>query len=648
MRYYKVLVASQQYHKAEPLVYSSNDAVPQGSIVTIPLQRRTVLGIVSKQTTRPSFSTKHLSSVVSRSGIPPEGLALLQWLSVYYPAPFGATVSLFAPTYLQGPITKQQHSKTQDAPDLLQQLPPLTSEQTQVISDIEQTESHSVLLHGKTGSGKTRVYIELAKQMLSQNKSVLILTPEIGLTSQLQQSVEQALPSSVITLHSRLTPTQRRRSWHRIATSKEALVVVGPRSALFSPLNNIGLVVVDEVHDQSYKQEQSPYYLADRVAAKLADLHNAKVVLGSATPPISIYFAFMQKGLPLLTMNKLAIDNSVADPDVEVISLRQRELFTQSQWLSNTLLDAIRSSIEKNEQALVFLNRRGSARLVICRQCDWQALCPRCDVPLTYHADSHKILCHICGYNSEAPTNCPKCRTADIVFRGIGTKSLTLELQHLFPHAVVERFDSDSVGPDRLEQRYGHIKQGDIDILVGTQMLGKGLDLPLLGVVGVVIADTSLYFPDYTADERTYQMINQVIGRVGRGHRTGTVVLQTYFPESPTLNMAIKQNYQNFYNQQIAERRRFHFPPYCYVLKLSCRRASQKAAQSAAAALAKRIQAQQLPIELTGPGPRFIERVKGAYTWQIIVKAKQRGTLLALIKTLPTNWSYDIDPTDLL
>lgn len=338
----------------------------------------------------------------------------------------------------------------------------------------------------------------------------------------------------------------------------------------------------------------------------------------------------------------------ITEAVIQTVDLTAREHFSRSPWISNQLITNIEQAQEEGTQSLVFLNRRGTARLVLCHNCGWQATCPRCDLPLTYHGDHHHLRCHTCGYTTTTPSACPDCGSADIQFKSVGTKTIVDELTRLFPKAAIQRFDSDTKKADRLEQHYDAIKEGDVDILVGTQMLSKGLDLPKLSVVGVVIADTSLYFPDYTADERTFQLLRQVIGRVGRGHGKGHVVIQTYSPDSATIQAAVAKDYDRFYETQVVERELYRFPPFYFMLKIGLERASQPAVTKAAQDLAEEILRAGIAVELSGPAPAFVERVAGRYRWQIIVKAKQRSELLKVISMLPKNCSYDIDPSHLL
>lgn len=294
------------------------------------------------------------------------------------------------------------------------------------------------------------------------------------------------------------------------------------------------------------------------------------------------------------------------------------------------------------------MNRRGTARLVLCQVCGWQALCPNCDLPLTYHGDAHVLRCHTCGHTTDIPNHCPTCKASDIVFKNAGTKSIVEELQKTFPNARIQRFDADNLKAERLEQHFEAVANGDVDIIVGTQILAKGLDLPKLSVVGVIAADTSLSFPDYTAEEQTFQLLTQVIGRVGRGHSKGYVVVQSYNPDSEAIQAAVKQDWFRFYDQQLLERRTFGFPPYYHILKLSCARATRAAAQRSAEQLKQHLLAAGLRITVIGPAPGFYEKSAAKYHWQLVVKAKNRVELLKVIAQLPSGWTHDIDPANLL
>lgn len=646
MKYYEVWVASQRYHGDTGLTYSSPDELPIGSVVLVPLQRQTVVAIVTKQTTEPSFKTRDILRVVHANPAPDELIKLMDWMRVYYPAPFGQILSLALPSTLGQQSRKPEvHTATNSSPV---KLPPLTKDQRAALEQIDAHPSTSIMLHGDTGSGKTRIYVELASKKLQHQQSVILLTPEIGLTPQLATVMKETFGDLVVILHSEQSAVTRRNTWLRILGSTEPLVIIGPRSALFAPVKNVGLIIIDESHESAYKQEQAPHYLATRVAARLADLHQAQLILGSATPLVTDYYTFKQKELPIIRMKEQAKKSDLKKPSVVIIDLKKREHFSRSPWISDPLLAAIEASLEQKQQALVFLNRRGTARLILCQACGWEALCPRCDLPLTYHGDKHISMCHTCGYSENSPTACPDCSSNDIIFRSIGTKSLTTELERIFSGAAIERFDSDNSKAESIEQRYADIASGEVDILVGTQMLGKGLDLPKLSVLGIIQADTSLTFPDYTSEERTYQLVNQALGRINRGHVMGTAFIQTYHPESKLLNAASRSDFEEFYEQQLAERKLYHFPPFRFLLKLTCSRASSSTARKAAEQLATKLRSTHKGIEVIGPGPAFTEKVHNQYRWQLIIKANQRSLLTGIVQELPANWSYDIDPMNLL
>jgi primosomal protein N' (replication factor Y) len=404
---------------------------------------------------------------------------------------------------------------------------------------------------------------------------------------------------------------------------------------------------VDESHETAYKQDQAPYYHATTVAAKLASLHKATIVLGSATPLVTDYYIALAKQRPIIRMLQNAKSSDFLERSVSIVDLRDRAKFTKSPHISNELINGIEQTLTKKEQALVFLNRRGTARIIFCDSCGWQAVCPHCDLPLVYHADSHIMRCHSCDFKSSCPVSCPSCGNASVIFKSIGTKAIASELEKLFPDAKIMRFDTDNKKDERIEQHYDAIKRGDVDILVGTQTLAKGLDLPRLSLVGVAIADTGLYFPDFSAQERTYQLLAQVIGRVGRGHREGHAIVQTYSPDSPLLKSILSKNWQEFYEKEITERKIFHFPPFCYILKLSCRRASSASAQRAAISFVQKLQDERKGITIEGPAPSFHEKVQNKYAWQIIIKSNNRQLLVNIIQDLPSGWSYDIDPMNL-
>lgn len=642
MHYVEILVADQGYHGNDALTYESETPLQRGSLAFVPLRNKQVLGVVTKiSLKKPDFTTKSVAHIPEFPPLPYQLLDLLEWMRQYYPAPLGVSVQQILPRNLPKRAIKPLEVHTNS----LVNLPKLTEDQEHALSKFQTKGTH--ILHGDTGTGKTRVYIELAKQQLDQGKSTIILTPEIGLTSQLSDNLRQVFGKRVVVVHSQLSESVRQKLWATILHETDPVIVIGPRSALFSPVKALGAIIIDESHETAYKQDQSPYYNAIHVASKLGSLWGSPVVLGSATPSISDYYVAEQKQLPVIRMTTTAFSSST-ERHISVVDLKDRDKFSRKSHLSDDLIKSVKDTLAKGEQALLFLNRRGTARVILCDNCGWQALCPHCDLPLVYHSDTHNMRCHSCDFQSRPPLSCPDCQNTSVVFKSVGTKAIEDEVLRLFPEARVQRFDTDNKKGERIEQHYEAVRDGMVDILIGTQTLAKGLDLPKLSLVGVIIADTSLYVPDFSSQERTYQLLSQVIGRVGRGHRDSNVVIQTYNPSSPLLKAVLENNWRLFYNDELREREQFMFPPFCYLAKIWCRRATQKGAQQAAQKLAAQLRQSGLKIVVEGPAPSFHEKVNDKFEWQIILKSKQRGELLKVINTLPANWQHDIDPMNLL
>lgn len=646
--YYKVLVGSASYHGTEALTYAAEQKLPLYGVVRVPLQRASALGVITESVGKPSFKTKNIIESYALPSLPAELLHIITWLRTYYPAPLGQTTSSILPGQLTQKVIDEVAAPQDFTLADTAALPPLTDEQKEILDKIHKPDTY--ILHGDTGTGKTRVYIELAKKAVADGRSVIVLTPEISLTSQLAQSFQHVFGNRVVVVHSGLTPKARQVVWLKILRSLEPVIVLGPRSALFAPVSNVGLIVVDESHEPAYKQEQAPHYHAVRVASQLAHLHEATLILGSATPSITDYFIAQQKHKPILRMTRPARASEQSVVTTETVDLKDRDNFSRSQYLSDKLIAAVKESMHKGEQSLLYLNRRGTARVILCHDCGWQAHCPHCDLPLTYHHDLHQLQCHTCGYRQGTPTSCPECGNTEIIFKVVGTKAIEEEVGRLFPEARVMRFDTDNKAAERFEKHYDDVRAGNIDILVGTQLLAKGLDLPKLTTLGVVIADTSLTFPDYSAEERTYQLLNQVIGRVGRGHSAQErIVVQSYDPARPVITAALTNDWDTFYASELEERRLFMFPPYCYALKLTCRMASNKAAEAKSEQFLYSLQKLGLPLSIDGPTPSFHSKIAGKFEWQLIVKSKRRDALVQVVSALPkSGWAYDIDPINLL
>ena len=644
MHYYDVAPIKIVRAGSDYFTYCSEQVLQIGQLVTIPVGKLLLIGIVIKHTRKPAYDTRAVASALDIPPLPNPLLKTALWMARYYATPLATTLQTILPRGLTKKRRTAAYSRQTISRDRTHYL--LNKDQQAAVDTLTQRTNGTVLLHGVTGSGKTAVYITYAKHIMTQQKSVIILVPEIALTSQLIAEFEQHF-SNILLTHSQQTESARHQIWLDALRSTIPRIAIGPRSALFLPLAHIGAIIIDEAHEPSFKQDQSPRYSALRVAATLGAHHGAPVIQGSATPLIGEYYLATHTNSPVITLPRRA--QAAPPPHVNIINMTSKINFVQHRFLSDSLLARITVSLERKQQILLFHNRRGSASTTLCTNCGWSAICPRCFVPFTLHIDKHTLQCHICGNTAPIPTSCPDCHETDIVHKGIGTKLIESEIKKLFPHATVARFDGDTAATHTLEKRYQELYDGTVDIIIGTQVVAKGLDLPHLGTVGVIQADAGLALPDFMARERTFQLLSQVVGRVGRTNQQTNVVIQSYQPHDETIRTGAAQDYAAFYATELARRRKSHFPPFTYLLKLTCIYKTEKAAINNAQILAKKLRTDYPNLYIFGPTPAFYERQRDTYRWQIVVKSPTRTTLLNIIAQLPpTHWQYDIDPMNLL
>jgi primosomal protein N' (replication factor Y) (superfamily II helicase) len=532
-----------------------------------------------------------------------------------------------------------------------------------------------ILLHGVTASGKTELYLRAIDAALSRGRTAIMLVPEIAMTPLIVGRLMARFPGRVGLLHSRLSDGERYDTWRR-CRSGQLPIVLGPRSALFAPLPNLGLIVLDEEHDESYKEQGlSPRYHARDAAMAYARLVRGVCLLGSATPDVETTFQaergrILRLQLPQRILGHrirlqqqssrlgvdsryrhLASDTEIADmPPVRVVDMRQELKAGNPSLFSRPLQQALQETLDARQQAILFLNRRGEATFVFCRDCGWVARCPRCHIPLTHHPGREALLCHRCGYRRAAPAQCPNCHGARVRYFGAGTQRVQQELATLFPSARALRWDYDATrGKGSHEVLLAHFAAHRADVLIGTQMIAKGLDLPLVTLVGVVSADTGLHLPDFRAAERTFQLLTQVAGRAGRGLLGGRVILQTYHPDHEVILAASRHDYEGFYRLEIEHRRQLGYPPFQRLTRLVYRHAdpdrARREAERVGRLLQRSLQGTGAPPELIGPAPCFFDRVRGDSRWQIVLRAQDPRPL---IPPLPEGWTIDVDPVTLL
>jgi primosomal protein N' (replication factor Y) (superfamily II helicase) len=522
---------------------------------------------------------------------------------------------------------------------------------------IDSKQFQTFLLEGVTGSGKTEVYLRAIDAVLAQGRSALMLVPEIGLTPAVAGQFYHRFGERVAILHSAFHDSERAQEWRRVR-SGQALVVVATRSGIFAPVRDLGLIIVDEEHDQSYKQQETPRYHGRDVAIVRARDAGAVVVLGSATPSLeSRYNADRGKYQHLLLPER--IENRPM-PKVALIDMREEFLETRKQaTFSRALIDAVTERLENREQAMLLLNRRGFSSFAACRACGERVECPNCSVTMTYHRRDRRMLCHYCNWSAKVPERCPKCDSDYMQFIGLGSERLEDELHTAFPRARIARLDRDTVGGKRdYETILAAFRAGDYDLLVGTQMIAKGHDIPNVTLVGVVNADLGLGLPDFHSAERTFQLLTQAAGRAGRGDTPGIVLIQTINPEHYAMKCAAAQNYEAFYSKEIEFRRMMSYPPYTALANVVVRGAREADALEHSTAMARRLQPPPEGLKVIGPAAAAIARVKNEYRYQMLLKSASRKALNQTLRELlrfaaaekwnPANLAIDVDPVTLL
>lgn len=536
----------------------------------------------------------------------------------------------------------------------------LTQEQTNALEVITQSikkgEFKVFLLHGITGSGKTEVYLQSIAEVLKAGKGAIVLVPEISLTPQTVERFKARFGEKIAILHSKLSPGERYDQWCRIHTG-EAEIVIGARSAIFAPLKNLGLIVIDEEHETTYKQyDATPRYHARDVGILQAKLTNAVVILGTATPSLETFYN-TSIGKSHYLYLPYRIDNRPL-AQVEIIDMKEEYKLGNRSIFSLSLKKAIEERLNKQEQVIIFLNRRGFATFIQCKDCGTTMKCPHCEITLTYHLTDKMLKCHYCNFQKQAPQVCPKCQGTKIHYFGTGTQKVEDELQRLFPKARISRMDLDTTTCKMAHHKIlSSFKSHGIDILVGTQMIAKGLDIPNVTLVGVISADIGLNLPDFRASERTFSLLTQVAGRAGRGQAAGLVIIQTYNPQHPAILAAKTQDYNAFYAQEITFRRELSYPPFTHLANVTIKGKDEEETIKLAQLIGSnlRIYNQRKDILILGPAPCPLTKIKEEYRWQILLKGKPKDMRELLKATLDETSiprhlkvSLDIDPIGML
>ncbi len=631
------------------------DVVP-GHRVTVPFGRRATYGFVVSLTTEdPGVEVKTIATAGSEPLLLPHQVALARLVADHYWLPLIECLRAMLPPRVRATGTsgsqvstrQRRHSRLVElatAPASPSEPPVLTSEQQAALEVIGANQV--TLLHGVIASGKTEVYLTAAERAIAEGLRVLLLVPDISLTPQLVQRVRARLNAPIAVLHSQLTELERAQQWWRTRRG-EAQVVLGSRSAVFAPIPRLGLICLDEEGSAAYKQDRTPRYEAGWVARRLAEVSGARLVAGSATPSVVTYHEAAQGQLALAKMRQRVRGR---DAEVELVDMRDEVAAGNRQPLSKKLVDVITKTLENEEQVILYLNRRGMVTFVLCRDCGKSVQCLGCSVALVQHAEIDGLVCHYCGYSRAMPVVCDHCGSRNIRGMGMGTQRLETMVKKLWPRARVLRLDSDAArGPDSYFEIWETFSERRADILVGTQLVTRGLDLPAVTCVGVVDADLPLHFPDYRSAENTFALVVQAAGRAGRDGRSSRVVVQTSNPEHYSLRCAAVGDYEGFYEADIPARKAFSFPPFADLAVITRTDADDARAAAAAREAAEKLASGLLGegtegIRVMGPSPAFIHRLRGEYRWQVTLKGDglERARHLA---PRGKGWSYDVDPT---
>lgn len=632
-----------------------------GCRVIAPLNNRDNKGIVIEEvdsidgnfTVYPIKSRIDLVSICSK-----KEFELAKWISEYYHCSFGEALFTCLPVGTPSKTDKKVK------PIAVEQKPylKLNSQQEEVLKKINQSIDSSnpktFLLHGVTGSGKTEIYLQAIKKVVDSGKQAIVILPEISLTPQTIRRFAERFQGKIAVLHSKLTPISKYKYWQMIKNN-EIKIVIGARSAIFSPTNNLGIIVIDEEHETSYKSDETPRYHARQVAFYRKNKENATLLLGSATPSIeSFYYATIGK-IELLQLNKRAA--AINMPDVKILDLKKEKKSNIFPMITEKLVEEINNKLNKKEQVILFLNRKGYSPIVSCSHCAKVLECPNCSVSLTYHKNKNVIMCHYCGYTQFLSKLCDSCNIGHFQQIGSGTEKVEENLRILFPNARVERVDQDTVGSSKnYENIFKSFSDGEIDILIGTQMIAKGLDFPNVTLVGVLFADMSLHIPDFRSSERTFNLITQVAGRSGRGDKKGIVYIQTYSPNHYSIDSAKNHDYISFYNNEIEKRKPLHYPPFSRLVRIVIRGIEQDKVESDAHLVADLLRGTtymyENKIEILGATPCAMSKLKKYYRWNILIKLSSHSILKEFFNKIKNNFSVkkgnyieiDIDPISML
>lgn len=646
MKYYSVALAHTSVWSQPTLTYKSRKTLALGEIVSAPLGQKTVFGVVVDSTQPPVELLPSIKEIQSRGyRLTNETLGLYRWMEEYYPTSGAGHLQKFLPSFIDDKLL-QLKSHVEDTSDRPQLDVTLTSEQKEAVSLISEHAPKPIVLHGITGSGKTTIYAEQIVAALHKNRQALLVVPEISLISHLSRAIQKITKHiDIYTYHSGQTVTENKEAWIQARVHKKPTLFIGTRSSLFLPFTELGIVIVDEAHEYSLKEDhENSHYHGLFVAAALAKQHSGRFIIGSATPPVPETYLMAQKGAKIVCLHSIAKKDTAHENGFTIVDINDDERIRKtSSLISKPVAAALSESLSHKEQSLLFLNKLGSAHIVECDECGWRATCPRCDTHFVYHHDTHHYRCNICGLSKRASNICDSCG-GKLHAKSLAIKSVESEVKKLFPTATIARFDSTNKKSESIGELYEAVHKGEYDIIIGTQLMAKGFDFPLLSTVAVLNADALLSLPDINTEERLFAQLVQVAGRVGRGHRKSSVYVQTRQAGNTIFSLVRDSDWHQIYERELLRRKKHNFPPYVFVAKITIKGSQELTAKSRAHEVKSKIK----NVVCSEPFQAFYHKRKNNYYWQIICKSKHRDNLLALSSLRNKYVDIDFDPVTLL
>ncbi len=651
MQYYEVIFPKQKSPIMNIFTYHSESKLNIGDGIIAKLRNKDFQGVVLREVKKPTFKTNPITEVFAEKLLSENQIKLFYYICEYYFSNPSRTINLFTPKKIEKlntdkfPLTPtaQNSSEIQS----IATNPPefkLNTTQQEILDFLHQKEDKIHLIHGITGSGKTIIYLKRAEEIINQGKQVLILIPEISLTPQTIKIFKDYFNPDIISLHhSKLNPTEQLKEWIKIKNN-QSKIIIGSRSSLFLPFQNLGLIIMDEEHDQAYKQEQNPRYHSRTILQWYQSNLKIQAIIGSATPSIETYVAALD-AKKIIKHEILHRSQYQPIPHIKLIDLKDELKKGNKSQISEYLQAKIHSKLEKKEQVLILHNKRGFANQLTCTDCGFTLNCPRCSISLTLHKNfgtSH-LNCHYCDYKCDTPAECPQCQSVSLKSIGTGIQKIYQELEELYPKAKIQRVDSDTTsGKNAHQEVYDSLKKAEFDIVIGTQMIATGLDISTISLVGVTNADIAINMPDFRASERAFQLLTQVSGRTGRGTDLGEVVIQTFNPEHPVLQAVQSNNLKNFFDTEIHFRKEFNYPPFNKLTKLTFSNTKvEKVSQEV-----KRVE--KLLSDL-GVGfksaPALIDKKNNKFYHHILISSLNPGKFLSSLGLGP-DWWVDRDPVN--